>query len=123
MTKKSKVKTTKESNQPSNAGAVRDTIIPAIRHVGPTLEAEPDYVEPPSTGYSTPEAQIAAEGIGAASEIRGISDEPLTGIEPESLKTRLPGDTSSDPHTDVGADNATALQHRGEKRNPSHRAA
>jgi hypothetical protein len=32
------------------------------------------------------------------------------GSRAEPLKTRLPGDTSSDPHTDVGADNATNLR-------------
>ncbi|HEX5234735.1 MAG TPA: hypothetical protein VFW25_05330 [Silvibacterium sp.] len=31
---------------------------------------------------------------------------------PEALKTRLPGDTSSDPHTDVGPDNASTGQGR-----------
>ena len=42
--------------------------------------------------------------------------DPLSGrtseVLPEPLKTRLPGDTSSDPHTDVGPDNATSLQER-----------
>lgn len=31
---------------------------------------------------------------------------------PEPLHTHLAGDTSSDPHTDVGPDNATVLQKR-----------
>jgi len=35
----------------------------------------------------------------------------------EPLKTRLPGDTSSDPHTDVGPDNASNLQEREDVRN------
>lgn len=34
------------------------------------------------------------------------------GEVPETLHTRLPGDTSSDPHTDLGPDNATNLQRR-----------
>ena len=36
-----------------------------------------------------------------------------SGMRVEPLKTRLPGDTSSDPHTDEGPDNATSLQKRG----------
>ncbi|HZP07691.1 MAG TPA: hypothetical protein VFB43_22530 [Terracidiphilus sp.] len=92
--------------------------VPALRHVGPTLESDPNYVEPTSpTGYSTPEAQIAAEGGTIVPDLHGIVDEgfdPLSGQESpeaqaEPLKTRLPGDSSSDPHTDVGPDNATTL--------------
>lgn len=43
------------------------------------------------------------------------NDVSVRGGRPEPLKTRLPGDTSSDPHTDVGPDNATTVQHRGEE--------
>jgi len=42
---------------------------------------------------------------------------------PEPLKTRLPGDTSSDPHTDVGPDNASTVQHRGESKDRRKRHA
>ena len=85
----------------------------------------PDYIELPSTGYPTPEAQIAAEAATAEPSVRGVVDEgfdPLSGreregAEAEPLKTRLPGDTSSDPHADVGPDNATTVQRRGERDN------
>jgi len=37
------------------------TVIPAIRHIGKTLESDPEYYAIATPGYSTPEAQIAAE--------------------------------------------------------------
>jgi hypothetical protein len=93
--------------------------IPAIRHVGPTLESDPEYYAIASPGYSTPEAQIAAEAGPIDVDQRRMEEDdfdPISGRtsedRPEPLKTRLPGDTSSDPHTDVGKDNATRLQER-----------
>lgn len=99
--------------------------VPAIRHVGPTLESDPEYLELVGSGETTPEAQIAEQAATAEPDVRKLLDQgidPLSGHEvearqPEPLKTRLPGDTSSDPHTDVGPDNATTVQHRGEQRN------
>lgn len=100
----------------------RDTEIPAIRHVGKTLESDPKYLEMVGSGGSSPEAQIAEEAARTEPDVRGLMREgvdPLTGRQihltrPEPLKTRLPGDTSSDPHTDVGPDNAATVQNRGE---------
>lgn len=106
--------------------------IPALRHVGPTLESDPAYLARESSGGdSTPEAQIASEGASPdslagrdatdlAADITGRYDSSSAGGEsgaggPEPLRTRLPGDTSSDPHTDLGPDNATSVQHRGER--------
>ena len=102
----------------------RDIEIPAIRHIGPTLESDPEYLDAIGSGAPTPEAQIAEEASRAQPDLRRLmrkSADPLSGRQrdltrPEPLKTRLPGDTSSDPHTDVGPDNATNLQHRGERR-------
>ena len=54
-------------------------------------------------------------GTGASADddsFFGISKK--LGQTPEPLKTRLAGDTSSDPHTDVGPDNATTVQARRE---------
>jgi hypothetical protein len=107
---------------------------PAIHHVGSTLESDPTYiaseqeVESLAADDLTPEARIA--NIGAARDAtmgRGATDlsadvsstDDAARIRarnggPEPLKTRLPGDTSSDPHTDLGPDNATSVQHRGE---------
>jgi len=103
--------------------------MPAIRHVGPTLESDPKYLEHTDQQGEdlTPEAQIA--NIGAPPDTtmgRGATDlsadvsstddaaRARASARPEPLKTRLPGDTSSDPHTDVGPDNATTVQRRGE---------
>jgi hypothetical protein len=97
----------------------KDIEIPAIRHVGKTLESDPEYYAVAAPGYSTPEAQIAAEAGPVDVDQRRMEEEdfdPLSGRtledRPEPLKTRLPGDSSSDPHTDVGPDNATNLQER-----------
>lgn len=106
-------------------GARSDEVsVPAIRHVGPTLESDPDYLELVGSGGPTPEAQIADEATRAEPDVREMMEEgvdPLSGREveagePQPLKTRLPGDTSSDPHTDVGPDNATTVQRRGERK-------
>lgn len=91
--------------------------IPAIRHIGRTLESDPEYYAIASPGYSTPEAQIAAEAGPIEVDQRRMEEDdfdPASGRtledRPEPLKTRLPGDTSSDPHTDVGPGNAATLQ-------------
>ena len=106
------------------------TSTPAIRHVGRTLESDPKYFDEEDTegGDATPEAQIA--NIGAPPDTtmgRGATDlsadvnstddaaRERRNAGPEPLKTRLPGDTSSDPHTDLGPDNATSIQRRGER--------
>ena len=97
----------------------KDIEIPAIKHVGKTLESDPEYYALATPGYSTPEAQIAAEAGPVDVDQRRMEEDdfdPLSGRtledRPEPLKTRLPGDSSSDPHTDVGPDNATNLQER-----------
>lgn len=119
------------SAQTSKIARGRDdetTAIPAIRHVGRTIESDPAYPDVESDDL-TPEAQIA--NIGAPPDTtmgRGATDlsadvsstddlakARAANSGPEPLKTRLPGDTSSDPHTDLGPDNATSVQHRGER--------
>ena len=107
------------------------TITPAIRHVGRTLESESMDNDSEGEGL-TPEAQIAKVGAPPDTTLgRGATDlsadvsstddaaKARRTAGPEPLKTRLPGDTSSDPHTDLGPDNATAVQHRGEGRRNS----
>lgn len=101
------------------------TVIPAIKHIGKTLESDPEYYAVATPGYSTPEAQIAAEAGPVDVDQRRMEEDdfdPLSGRtledRPEPLKTRLPGDTSSDPHTDVGPDNASNLQERDDVPNP-----
>ncbi len=102
---------------------------PAIRHVGKTLESDPEFNRDDRQGEGlTPEAQIANIGAPADTTMgRGATDisqdvsstddaerARMRNAGPEPLKTRLPGDTSSDPHTDLGPDNATTVQRRGE---------
>lgn len=122
---------THKSAQTKKTARGRDdetTITPAIRHVGATLESDPNYSETGGEGL-TPEAQIANVGAPADHTMgRGATDlsadvsstddlaKATRNAGPEPLKTRLPGDTSSDPHTDLGPDNATTVQHRGEGR-------
>ena len=96
-----------------------DIEIPAIRHVGKTLESDPEYYAIATPGYSTPEAQIAAEAGPVDVDQRRMEEDDFDALSgrnfedrPEKLKTRLPGDTSSEPHTDVGPDNPTNLQNR-----------
>ncbi len=105
------------------------TSTPAIRHVGRTLESDPNYAEDDRDGEDLPpEAQIATIGAspdctmgrGAtdiSADVHSTDDDARArrrNAGPEPLKTRLPGDTSSDPHTDLGPDNATTVQRRGE---------
>lgn len=112
----------REAWQTENARS-NEVSVPAIRHIGPTLESDPEYLELVGSGGPTPEAQIAEEAAKAEPDVRELAEvgiDPITGHEveagkPEPLKTRLPGDTSSDPHTDVGPDNATTVQKRGER--------
>jgi hypothetical protein len=95
------------------------TVIPAIRHIGKTLESDAEFYAVAAPGYSTPEAQIAAEAGPMDVDQRRMEEDdfdPVSGRtledRPEPLRTRMPGDSSSDPHTDVGPDNATNLQDR-----------
>ena len=102
--------------------------IPAVRHVGPTLESDPKYMDVENLSDQTPESLIQ-QGIGLDESnvrdivSRGTETEPRSRQEgalrpDEPLKTRLLGDTSSDPHTDVGPENASTVQRRpGRDRN------
>ncbi len=66
--------------------------------------------------------ELLAEGKDAelSDESAASPDEAFFGFSkqlgevPEPLTTRLAGDTSSDPHTDLGPDNATTVQARPE---------
>ena len=86
-----------------------DIEIPAIRHVGPTIESAEAQGD---TGIA--DAVNLLRDAGGTSIYEPGPDAPRLNTGPEPLKTRLPGDTSSEPHTDVGPDNATAVQRRGE---------
>lgn len=118
-----------QDNQTGSRPAEQPTQMPAIRHVGKTLESDPEYNENPNRALA-PEAGLISRGGNdlTANPTRWAGSDPLNGTvtasngeRVEPLKTRLPGDTSSDPHTDVGADNATTVQHRGEKQRAKRR--
>jgi hypothetical protein len=87
-----------------------DVEIPAIRHIGPTIESAEAQGD---AGIA--EAVNLLRDAGGTSIYEPGPDAPRVNTGPEPLRTRLPGDTSSEPHTDVGPDNATVVQHRGEK--------
>jgi hypothetical protein len=88
-------------------------------HVGPTLEAEGKYDDVLGTGLPTSESQIESDASADTLTVRTIHEDrqrlSARNIEPVPLKTRLPGDTSSEPHTDVGSDNATTAHARREE--------
>jgi hypothetical protein len=87
----------------------KPVVMDAIRHVGPTLEAEGIFLP---TG-ELPENRIEAEGLTEAVDVRAVGedeyDREADAMGAERLQTRLPGDTSSDPHTDTVADNAATM--------------
>ena len=95
----------------------------AVAHVGKTLESDPEYDDLPQRGSSDMAEEMSFRGgtdLTAIPNTRAGSD-PLLGTEIEAdgrqtepLITRLSGDTSSDPHTDLGPDNASVLQDRNE---------
>lgn len=90
----------------------------ATAHVGKTLESDPEYNDRPERIPDIADEMTSRGGndLTANPDIKA-GDNPLLGMQidengnpVEVLKTRLPGDTSSDPHTDVGPDNATTMQ-------------
>lgn len=83
----------------------KPVVMDAIRHVGPTLEAEGVFL--PSG--ELPENRIEAEGLTEAVASGDEYDREADAMGAERLQTRLPGDTSSDPHTDTVAGNATTM--------------
>jgi len=88
--------------------AEKPLVVDAIRHVGPTLEAEGIFLP---TG-ELPENRIEAEGLVDANTTALAEDEydrQADAMGAERLQTRLPGDTSSDPHTDTVPDNPTTM--------------
>lgn len=85
----------------------------ATAHVGKTLESDPEYNDRPERIPDIAGDMTSRGGndLTANPEIKA-GDNPLLGMEidengnpVEPLKTRLPGDTSSDPHTDLGPEN------------------
>ena len=101
--------------QTNQAGEKQPRAVDAIRHVGPTLEAEGTFLP---TG-ELPENRIENERLTDRPSLAEIAkdeyDREADAMGAEPLLTRLPGDTSSDPHTDTVADNPTTMDN---DRNP-----
>ena len=107
------------SAKSSNQAPGSSVVDAGTRHIGPTLESEgilADVLgtELPISELSSAQTELQQEDIDAldmrtfaAGPDSTASGSDLSGDQPEELKTRLPGDTSSDPHTDVGPENAT----------------
>jgi len=115
---------TPQSSDPEvpSADGNRSIVVDAIRHVGPTLEAEGIFLP---TG-ELPENRIEAEGLTDAADIRAMNedefDREADAMGAERLVTRLPGDSSSDPHTD-SAENPAASMETDRKPRRKRRAA
>lgn len=85
--------------------------VDAVRHVGKTLESEGTFL--PSG--ELPENRIEAEGLVDAkdAETGDEYDREAAAMGAERLKTRLPGDTSSDPHDGAEIDVEPARRNTG----------
>ena len=98
-----------QGNNPQDQSAGKPEAQDAVRHVGKTLESEGIYM--PSG--ELPENRIEMEGMTEAVDMNAVTDDQYdreaNAMGAERLRTRLPGDTSSDPHIDEGPDNATTL--------------
>jgi len=99
------------------------TVVDAIRHVGPTLESEGMFLP---TG-ELPENIIEREGLTDRPTLRELAedeyDREADAMGAERLVTRLPEDTSSDPHTDSVADNPTTMDNDRKPRRKRRNAA
>jgi len=82
-------------------------VVDALRHVGPTLEQDERYLAVERN--ELPENIIAERGLVEATPHPDPYEREAEAMGAEPLRTRLPGDTSSDPHTDVGPDSAATL--------------
>lgn len=93
-------------------------VVDALHHVGPTLESEEKQPYVPAR-----EDQVSKEELAAESDLHvhrvethgretRIVEEGKPGSEPEPLRTRLAGDTSSDPHTDIGPETPKPVNQR-----------
>lgn len=93
----------------------------AIRHVGKTLEAEGTYLPT----EDLPENRIEMEDLTDTADMDAVTadqhDREANAMGAERLRTRLSEDTSSEPHTDLGADNATNIDRDRDMERPRRR--
>lgn len=95
--------------------------VDAIRHVGPTLEAEGIFVPTGELPENRIENERLTETVNGNAVTGDEYDREADAMGAERLRTRLPGDTSSDPHTDAG-NPAPADRQKGRNKG-RHRAA
>jgi hypothetical protein len=119
MAKEQKAGTSGEQSEEQKTGPID----PAKHHVGRTLESDPEYNEQPARELAPQAGLIDVHGndLTASPDLRDSVQRARAEFgREEPLKTRLPGDTSSDPHTDLdtdlGRENATNVQASGRER-------
>lgn len=118
-----------DTRETTQSPAQSSTSPDATRHIGPTLEAEGNFSDVtgralniesrrPGSTEGTPD-DVEVRTMGSDRSDNSAPEDVSTGSRATSsappLRTRLPGDTSSDPHTDVDPDNASAVQSRPER--------
>lgn len=93
-------------------------IVDAVRHIGPTLESEKEQPYVPAREDRVSKEEQAADSDLHVHTIEGEGDEhhaaegEKPGAATEPLHTRLAGDTSSDPHTDIGPETPRPVNER-----------
>lgn len=117
-------KRTPENRQTDRATPAQFTSTDALAHLGRTLESEGINDDVLGTGIWDPERNDEKE-VGSVYLEPGavvtllsydtVRDAVIEVRRAEPLKTRLPGDTSSEPHKDLGQDNAGNVQDRGDE--------
>lgn len=109
----------RERNQDQEKQEVTD----AVRHVGPTLEAEGLFIPTGELPENRIENLATTDAARAREATEDAYDREADAMGVERLRTRLPGDRSSDPHTDAGADGATEAERTPIKGKKGGRAA
>lgn len=114
----------RKSREPEKPQSATD----AKRHVGRTLESEGNFnkrmgravpirhADGGSEGNESDNLEVRSVAPDAREDTADVADAGRASSDVPPLRTRLEGDTSSDPHTDVGPDNATTVQKRPERK-------
>lgn len=93
-------------------------IVDAVRHIGPTLESEKEQPYVPAREEQVSKEEQAADSDLHVHQLEGQGDEQRAvegekiGAATEPLHTHLAGDTSSDPHTDIGPETPKPVNKR-----------
>lgn len=97
-----------KDDKPSDTPASQSSkSVDAVRHIGRTLESEEERVFVPKASQLSPQEQAEAEAnlnVETVADSGNAKPELRKVPDTEPLKTRLPGDTTSDPQTDIETD-------------------